>query len=68
MFKLANYIKFGTDSDKEIWMLRYGLSFEDMEWAAPCIENINEEEIVFNEEIANLEDEQKAIISPYVYS
>ena len=49
-------------------MLRYGLSFEDMEWAAPCIENINEEEIVFNEEIANLEDEQKAIISPYVYS
>lgn len=56
------------DSDKEIWMLRYGLSFEDMEWAAPCIENINEEEIVFNEEIANLEDEQKAIISPYVYS
>lgn len=66
--KLANYIKYGTDSDKEIWMLRYGLSFEDMEWAAPCIENINEEEIVFNEEIANLEDEQKAIISPYVYS
>ena len=66
--KLANYIKYGTDSDKEIWMLRYGLSFEDIEWAAPCIESINEEEIVFNGEVEKLDEGQRAIIEPYLYT
>ena len=66
--KLANYIKYGTDSDKEIWMLRYGLSFEDIEWAAPCIESINEEEIIFNGKIEKLEERQRAIIEPYIYT
>lgn len=65
--KLAYYFKYGTDSEKEIWMLRYGLSFEDIEWAAPCIESINEEEIVFNEKIERLDDGQREIIAQYIY-
>ena len=65
---MANYIKYGTDSDKEIWMLRYGMSFEDIEWAAPCIESINEEEIIFNVEVEKLEEGQRAIIEPYLYT
>ena len=64
--RLAKYFKFGTDNDKEIWMLRYGLSFEDIEWAGSCIDNIGEEEIVFNEGVENLAEEQRAIIEPYI--
>lgn len=64
--RLAKYFKFGTDNDKEIWMLRYGLSFEDIEWAGSCIDNIGEEEIVFNEGVENLVEEQRAIIEPYI--
>ena len=63
--KLANYIKFGTDNDREIWMLRYGLSFEDIEWVDSCIDRINEEEIIFNDKVANLSEEQRITIEPY---
>ena len=65
--RLANYIKFGTDNDKEIWMLRYGFSFEDIEWARSCIDNIGEEEIIFNEKINDLTDEQREILKPYIH-
>lgn len=49
--KLAKYVKYGTDNENEIWMLRYGLSFEDIEWANNCIDRINQEEIVFNDRV-----------------
>ena len=45
--RMAKYFKYGTDSEKEIWMLRYGLSFEDIEWAKSCVDDISEEEMVF---------------------
>ena len=67
--KLAKYFKFGTDNEKEIWMLRYGLSFEDIAWAGSCIESINEEEIVFNAEVENItEEEQRKKIEPFCHS
>lgn len=65
--KMAYYFKFGTDNDKEIWMLRYGLSFEDIEWCGPCIESINEKEIVFNERVNDLKEDQRSIIERYIY-
>ena len=65
--RLANYFKFGTDDSTEIWMLRYGFSFEDIEWLRPCVESIDEEEIKFNDNIEQLSAEQKAIINRYLY-
>ena len=29
--KMANFVKYGTDNEKEIWLLKYGFSFEDIE-------------------------------------
>ena len=60
--RLAKYIRYGTDNEREIWMLRYGLTFEDIEWADNCIENINEQEIVFNDNYSELTVEQKEIL------
>lgn len=65
--RMAKYFKYGTDSEKEIWMLRYGLSFEDIEWINPFVDNITEEEIVFNTNIINLTEEQRAILEPYLH-
>ena len=45
--KMANYIRYGTNDDKEIMMLRYGFDFEDFEWLTPIIKSINDEEILF---------------------
>lgn len=66
--KMAKYFKYGTDSEKEIWMLRYGLSFEDIEWANPCVDDISEEEMVFNQKIDGLTDEQRIILEPYLHN
>lgn len=64
--KLANYVKFGTDDKKEIWMLRYGLTFEDIEVLNPHIEKIDSEEIVFRKSIDDVPIELKQSIIRYL--
>lgn len=49
--KLAKLIKYGTDNERHIWMLRYGLSFEDIEFFDEHISEINAQEIIFKESI-----------------
>lgn len=63
---LANLIKYGTVRTDEIWMLRYGFSFEEIEWLKPCIEEINQEEIKFNNKIKELNETQKNRISRFI--
>lgn len=65
--KLANYMKFGTADSKEIWMLRYGFNFEDIEWLKQYVRDINEEEILFNDSIGELDTDKMAIIERYVH-
>lgn len=63
--RLAKYIRFGTDIEREVWMLKYGLTFEDIEWAAPCIDSIDENEIVFNDKYHQLSEEQRFLLERY---
>lgn len=49
-------------------MLRYGLTFEDIEWAKPCINKIDEQEIIFNDKVNELESSQKMILERFIYS
>ncbi len=64
--KLAKYIKYGTDNERHIWMLRYGLSFEDIEILDRHIETINSEEIQFRESISQVSDEEKISIERFL--
>lgn len=57
--KLAKYVRYGTANSRHIWMLRYGLTFEDIEILDHHIENINSEKIIFKNTIENVPDEQK---------
>ncbi|MDE6242090.1 MAG: DEAD/DEAH box helicase [Anaeroplasmataceae bacterium] len=63
--ELAKYIKYGTISDEEIWMLRYGFDFEDIEWLKPCITSIDEKEIIFSDKVDLLSKEQLMRIDRY---
>lgn len=65
--RLAKLIKYGTEDPNEIWMLRYGFSFEEIEWLKPCVEKIDQTEIRFNDGIQKLSDAQKSSISKYIY-
>lgn len=65
--KLAKYFKFGTANEREIWMLRYGLTFEEIEWADSCIDFIDESEIRFNNNIKELDESKLKAIEQYIY-
>jgi superfamily II DNA/RNA helicase len=65
--QMANYIKFGTNDSIEIWLLKYGFDFEDIEWIYPYIKRINEMEIVFRKSIrSEVSDEQLSIVERYL--
>lgn len=64
--KLAKYIRYGTDNVRHIWMLRYGLSFEDIETLDMHIDSIDSEEIVFKESITQVSDEDKISIERFL--
>lgn len=64
--RLAKYMKYGTDNEREIMFLRYGFDFEDIEWISPCVSQINESEIVFNKNVYALSKEQLAFIEKYI--
>lgn len=65
--RLAKLIKYGTEDPTEIWLLRYGFSFEEIDWLKPCVDSIDQSEITFNEKIENLSDAQKSCISKFIF-
>ena len=64
--KMANLIKYGTYNTKYIWMLRYGMSFEDIELLKDYIESIDERGIVVTQELANLPQKVKGCIDRFI--
>ena len=51
---LANYIKYGTIDAKEIWMLRYGMTFEDISVLGKYILKIDEHGLIIDDSIKEL--------------
>jgi len=48
---LSNYIKYGTNNETEIWLIKYGFSFDEIETLIEHIKNIDETEIEFYDSI-----------------
>jgi len=63
--KFCFYLKYETADGKEILMLRYGFSFDTIEWLKDYIESISEEEILFKD-ISMLEEYQLKEIDRYL--
>lgn len=64
--KMWNYIKYGTNDQKEIWLLRYGLTFEDIEIIKPHVENIDRSGIKFFDSIYTLSADELACVHRYL--
>ena len=64
--RLALLVRFGTDEEKKIWLLRYGLSFEDIELIEPHVESIDETGIVFKETIHDMSDDDIMIVKRFI--
>jgi len=67
VLRLAKYFKYGTDDEKEILMLRYGLSFEEIEWLRDYIIDISLEEIIFDPSINELPPEKLISIERFLF-
>jgi len=64
---MSNYIRYGTNDELEIWLVRYGFSFDDIDWIKGIVKKIDENEIVFNRGIIELSFEKSEIIKRFVY-
>lgn len=65
--RLAQFFKYGTDDKKEIWMLRYGLTFEEIETIKPYIETIDQSELKLSSAAySNLSADQLRPIERYI--
>ena len=65
--KISKYIKYGTDDSTEIWLLRYGLSFEEIETLKPYIKRIDEQEMVVDKQVLMLQTSQIAPIIRFIH-
>ncbi|TCO02185.1 DEAD/DEAH box helicase [Natronoflexus pectinivorans] len=63
---LRNYIKYGTNDELEIWLLRYGFGFDEIEWIKPLVLNINDDEVIFSEAIKELPPSRYELIERYL--
>lgn len=64
--KLSKYIKYGTDNERHILLLRYGLTFEDIETLDKYIETVTEQEITVKESIYLLTEKELDPIKRYI--
>lgn len=64
--KLAKFIRYGTDNERHIWMLRYGMSFEDIEKLESHILSIDAEEIVFKDSILEVPKGERESIERFI--
>ena len=54
---MVNYVRYGTNDETEIWLLRYGFSFEDIELIRDHVASVDENEIIFADTMKELSDE-----------
>lgn len=63
---MVNYIKYGTNDLCEIWLTRYGFSFENIDWIKEYVAHIDENKIVFKKSINELDEDKRKIIERFI--
>lgn len=63
---LENYLRYGTNDELEIWLLKYGFDPEDIEWITDIVAHIDENGIIFTDDINELDEQKTRTISRYI--
>lgn len=63
---LSKYIRYGTNDDKKIMLLRYGFEHDDLEWLDEIVEKIDENEIILNSMFLIADPDQKEKLRRYL--
>lgn len=62
---MKNYIRYGTNDATEIWLIRYGFGFDDIEWIKEHVQSIDENGISFLSSIGGLDADRYEIIERF---
>jgi len=63
---LSNYIRYGTNDVVDIWLLKYGFGFEDIEWIRGYVVSVDEMAIVFREDIKDVSEKNYELVARYL--
>jgi len=63
---LANYIRYGTDNSSEIMLMRYGFSFEEIDWIKEHVRKIDTSRIEFKESVKSLQADRLELLQRYL--
>lgn len=63
---MKNFIRYGTNNNIEIWLMRYGLSFEEIELLYEYIDTVDENQIVFKKSITDVNIKNYDLIKRYI--
>ena len=63
---MCKYIRYGTNDSTEIWLLKYGFSFEEISWIKGYVSHVDDQEIRFSQNVNSLPDEKIEVLSRYL--
>jgi len=63
---LSNYIRYGTTNELEIWLMRYGYGFEEIEWLKEHVISIDSTGITFQDSIRTIDAEKFRLVERYL--
>ncbi len=63
---IQNYIRFGTNEELAIWLLKYGIDPEDIEWLKKHVASVDENNIEFKDSILEEPIERLESVERYI--
>ena len=64
---LNNYIRYGTNDQKEIWLIRYGFAFDEIDWIKAHVVSIDEGEIIFKDDIRSVDEKKFSVVERFLH-
>lgn len=65
--RFSKLLRYGTENARHIWMIRYGMEFEDIEKLDAHIKSIDENGIEFYDSINDVPEKDKEVVKRYMY-
>lgn len=63
---LSSYIRYGTNDDTDIWLMKYGFGLDDIDWIKEHVKTIDRRRIRFKKSVHQLPHDKFEIVKRYI--
>jgi hypothetical protein len=63
---LSNYIRYGTNDETDIWLMKYGFGLDDIDWIKEHVESVDQARIHFKKSAFYLPEDKHTAIERYL--